>query len=171
MYWLQYDQAKDDDDGNETETETKKTNFPNDEQKWAEAEKLLLEQQLKQHRHHQRHEPGLNREFIQQLLKLTSIMIPKPFCYETGLLCVHTLCLISRTFLSIYVASLEGTIVKHIVRKDVQRFIFTLAKWFGIAIPATFINSAIRFLDSKLSLAFRYESSETINSYIAITFI
>lgn len=126
---------------------------PNDEQKWAEAEKLLLEQQLK--RQHRRREPGLNREFIQQLLKLAAIMIPKPICYETGLLCVHTLCLISRTFLSIYVASLEGTIVKHIVRKDVQRFIITLAKWFGIAVPATFVNSAIRFLDSKLSLAFR----------------
>lgn len=133
-----------------------------DEQKWAEAEKLLLEQQLK--RMHRNHEPGLNREFIQQLLKLTATMIPKPFCYETGLLCVHTLCLISRTFLSIYVASLEGTIVKHIVRKDVQRFILTLAKWFGIAIPATFINSAIRFLESKLSLAFRYNQSiQSIN--------
>ncbi|XP_067644673.1 ATP-binding cassette sub-family D member 1 [Eurosta solidaginis] len=120
--------------------------------KLAEAEKLLVAKQLK---NINKLEPGLNKEFIQQLCKLVSIMIPKFVCYETGLLSIHTLCLISRTFLSIYVAALEGEIVKFIVRKDVRQFAIVLLKWFGIAIPATFINSMIRFLESKLSLAFR----------------
>lgn len=124
-----------------------------DEMKLAEAEKLLVEQQMKNQKIMQ--EPGLNKEFIKQLTSLIKIMIPNLFCYETGLLSVHTLCLISRTFLSIYVAALEGAIVKYIVRKDVRQFAIVLLKWFGIAIPATFVNSMIRFLESKLSLAFR----------------
>lgn len=82
-------------------------------------------------------------------------MIPQTLCYETGLLSIHTFCLISRTFLSIYVAALEGALVKFIVRKDIKQFAFVLLKWFGIAIPATFVNSMIRFLESKLALAFR----------------
>lgn len=126
-----------------------------DDSKLAEAEKLLVEQKMKNQKNKNIYEPDLNKEFVKQLTKLLKIMIPKPLCYETSLLCVHTICLISRTFLSIYVAALEGAIVKYIVRKDVRQFAIVLLKWFGIAIPATFVNSMIRFLESKLSLAFR----------------
>ena len=100
-------------------------------------------------------QPGLNIEFLLQLRKLVEIMIPSLVCHETGLLSVHTICLISRTFLSIYVAAMEGAIVKYIVRKDIKNFAWMLMKWFGIAIPATFINSMIRYLENKLALAFR----------------
>lgn len=124
-----------------------------EDSKLAEAEKLVIAKELKKQASHL--EPGLNKEFVLQLRKLIKIVIPKCLCYESGLLIVHTLCLISRTFLSIYVAALEGAIVKFIVRKDVKQFAIVLLKWFGIAIPATFINSMIRFLESKLSLAFR----------------
>lgn len=111
-------------------------------------EKLkIIESKIKQ--------PGLNLEFVLQLKRLVEIMIPKLVCRETGLLSVHTLCLISRTFLSIYVASMEGAIVKYIVRKDVKNFAWMLMKWFAIAIPATFVNSMIRYLENKLALAFR----------------
>lgn len=111
-------------------------------------EKLkLIQRKIKQ--------PGLNLEFVLQLKRLVMIMIPKLVCRETGLLSVHTLCLISRTFLSIYVAAMEGAIVKYIVRKDIKNFAWMLLKWFGIAIPATFINSMIRYLENKLALAFR----------------
>lgn len=116
-------------------------------EKIKESKLKIIEKKLNQ--------PGLNLEFIMQLKKLVEIMIPSLVCHETGLLSVHTLCLISRTFLSIYVAAMEGAIVKYIVRKDVKNFAWMLMKWFGIAIPATFINSMIRYLENKLALAFR----------------
>lgn len=98
---------------------------------------------------------GLNIEFLLQLRRLIRIMIPKLICRETCLLGIHTLCLVSRTFLSIFVAAMEGAIVKYIVRKDVRNFAVMLMKWFAIAIPATFVNSMIRYLENKLALAFR----------------
>lgn len=98
---------------------------------------------------------GLNIEFLLQLKRLLHIMIPKLVCRETCLLGVHTVCLVSRTFLSILVAAMEGAIVKYIVRKDVRNFAIMLMKWFAIAIPATFVNSMIRYLENKLALAFR----------------
>ncbi len=82
-------------------------------------------------------------------------MFPHWACRESGLLALHTLVLIFRTFLSIYVAGLEGTMVKHIVRRDVSTFARSMGKWFAVAVPATFTNSAIRYLEGQLALAFR----------------
>lgn len=99
--------------------------------------------------------PALNVEFIFQFLRLIRIMVPNLFCRETALLTGHTISLIIRTFLSIYVANMEGAIVKFIVRKDAKNFVRMLVRWFSVALPATFINSMIRYLESKLALAFR----------------
>lgn len=88
--------------------------------------------------------PNLNLAFILQFIKLVRIMIPSFFCTEIALLSGHTTFLFLRTFLSIYVANLEGSIVKYIVKKEPQNFIRQLGKWFAVAIPATFINSMIR---------------------------
>ncbi|EFA05198.1 ATP-binding cassette sub-family D member 1 [Tribolium castaneum] len=99
--------------------------------------------------------PALNLQFILQFIKLARIMIPSVFCAEIGLLGGHTTFLFLRTFLSIYVANLEGAIVKYIVRKEPKNFIKQLVKWFAVAIPATFINSMIKYLESKIALSFR----------------
>ena len=99
--------------------------------------------------------PGVNKEFAVDLWMLLKLMVPGILSPEVGLLTVHTSALIARTFMSIYVASMEGTMVKHIVRKDVRNFSIFLLKWLAVAVPATFINSLIRCLEKKISLAFR----------------
>ncbi|XP_074726113.1 ATP-binding cassette sub-family D member 2 [Strix uralensis] len=104
---------------------------------------------------HGRASPAVNAEFFKQLLELRKLFFPKLVSAELGLLCLHSVALVSRTFLSIYVAALDGKIVKSIVEKKPRSFVFKLIKWLMIAIPATFVNSTIRYLECKLALAFR----------------
>lgn len=99
--------------------------------------------------------PNVDKRFYKQLKYLMKIIIPGVWSKELGILFLHTCTLVVRTFLSIHVAKLDGRIVKVIVRRDVRAFLLLLAQWIGTAIPATFVNSLIRFLESQLALVFR----------------
>lgn len=97
----------------------------------------------------------VGKDFYIRLRKLFRIILPGIWTKEFGILFLHTVSLVTRTFLSIYVAHLEGGMVKTIVDTNLRGFIYQIMKWLALAVPATFINSTIRFLESSLSLAFR----------------
>ena len=97
----------------------------------------------------------LNKEYYQKLIKILRIILPRIWSKEFAFLTAHTIALICRAFLSIYVATLDGKLAKCIVEKNLFRFLYLLTQWIGVAVPATFINSLLKYLEGKLSLAFR----------------
>lgn len=87
---------------------------------------------------------GLNREFVRNLLKLLRIIIPGWKSKEFRLLVSHSIFLVLRTLLSVYVAELDGRLVSSLVRGKGREFLLGLAWWMTVAIPATFTNSMVR---------------------------
>lgn len=98
---------------------------------------------------------SVNKRFINQLLVILRILIPRLQSDSCLLLITHLTTLISRTFLSIYIARLDGSIVKSLVQRKPYDFIRTITIFLIVSIPASFINSLIKYAESKLALAFR----------------
>jgi ATP-binding cassette subfamily D (ALD) long-chain fatty acid import protein len=74
---------------------------------------------------------------------------------EVFLFTLHTSFLLLRTYLSLLVAKLDGMIVRDIVSANGRGFLRGLTYWFLLAIPSTYTNSMIRYLQSKLAISFR----------------
>ncbi|KAJ3298087.1 hypothetical protein HK104_011200 [Borealophlyctis nickersoniae] len=98
---------------------------------------------------------AVDRRFFKQLQYIGRICVPKWRSKTMGILALHTTFLILRTYLSVIVARLDGRLVRDLVAADVKEFGRDLAYWFAIAVPATYTNSMIRYLQSKLSISLR----------------
>jgi len=99
--------------------------------------------------------PGLNIAFVHQFGALVNIMIPRLRCKETGLLTTHAFFLLLRTYLSLVVARLDGDIVRDLVGGRGKAFLWGIVKWLSVGAISSYTNSMIKFLQSKISIAFR----------------
>ncbi|WWC99176.1 hypothetical protein V866_006071 [Kwoniella sp. B9012] len=98
---------------------------------------------------------GVNKQFWKMLIAVLRVAFPSKTGKEAFLLVLHTFFLLSRTVLSVMVARLDGRIVRDLVSANGAGFMRGLGWWFALAIPSTYTNSMIRYLERKLALAFR----------------
>uniref|UniRef100_A0A0R3RTR8 ABC transporter domain-containing protein n=1 Tax=Elaeophora elaphi TaxID=1147741 RepID=A0A0R3RTR8_9BILA len=111
---------------------------------------------------------AINTTLLYKLHFLFKIIIPGFKCKETLLIALYSVVLLSRTLLSIYVASLEGNLIRTIVEKQSSAFIRNLIKWFLVALPATFVNSMIKFMEEYVAIAFRARLTQyAYNKYLS----
>lgn len=93
----------------------------------------------------------LNREFFRSLGRLLKIVIPGWKSTEMRLLISHSVFLVVRTLISLYVAELDGRLVSSLVRGKGRDFLVGIVWWMIVAVPATFTNSMV-CLDSLVLL-------------------
>ena len=93
--------------------------------------------------------------FFERLRRIMRIVIPSAKSKTAGLLILHTFFLVLRTMLSLYVADLDGRIVAALVRRKKEDFLRGIAWWMAVAVPATYTNSMIEYLQSKIALSYR----------------
>ncbi|GEQ70591.1 hypothetical protein JCM33374_g4269 [Metschnikowia sp. JCM 33374] len=108
-----------------------------------------LEQRLKQQKN------ILNSKFLNQIVIIWRILIPRIYSKNSSLLFSQCFFLILRTWLSLIIAKLDGQIVKNLISANGKKFSRDLIYWILIAFPASYTNAAIKYLTNRLSLGFR----------------
>ncbi|KAG8904525.1 hypothetical protein FRB99_001608 [Tulasnella sp. 403] len=100
--------------------------------------------------------------FYERLSHLLRIVIPSLRSKEALLLVMHSSFLVFRTVLSLYVADLDGKIVSSLVRAQTMPFLWNILRWLLVAIPATYTNSMLGFIQNKLAIAYRTRLTEQV---------
>ncbi|KAG8888118.1 hypothetical protein FRB98_008384 [Tulasnella sp. 332] len=105
--------------------------------------------------------------FYERLSGLLRIVIPGLKSKEAMLLVMHSSFLVFRTVLSLYVADLDGKIVSSLVRAETIPFLTNILRWLLVAIPATYTNSMLGYIQNKLAIAYRTRlTNEAMKQYL-----
>lgn len=93
--------------------------------------------------------------FLKRILHLLKVLFPSWNVRETYDIVLLTIFLVLRTFLSIYVSSIQGGVVKSIIKMDWSMFLKKVGSMALCAVPASFINSYLDYLNKTLAINFR----------------
>ncbi|TFK76772.1 hypothetical protein BDN72DRAFT_754436 [Pluteus cervinus] len=105
--------------------------------------------------------------FYKRLSTILRIVIPGIRSKEALLLLMHSSLLVFRTAISLYVAALDGKIVASLVRAQPSQFFFNILRWLLVAIPATWTNSWLSYIQNKLAIAYRTRlTQEVMKQYL-----
>ncbi|KAI9220540.1 adrenoleukodystrophy protein [Blastocladiella britannica] len=116
-----------------------------------------------------RRKHDVDKVFFERLRRLLRICIPSLRSKEFILLILHSTFLVMRTILSVYVAALDGRIVSALVQGKGRAFIKGLLLWMAVALPATYTNSMLSYLQAKLALAFRTRLNDHVTQQYLTT--
>jgi ABC-type uncharacterized transport system fused permease/ATPase subunit len=88
------------------------------------------------------------------LVKIIPIILPV-WSAETAIIAGHGAALVLRSYLTIRMARLDGSVVRAVLERNPSTFMKQLGIWLLAAVPSTFLGSAIKAMESSLQHMFR----------------
>ena len=107
---------------------------------------------------------NVDKLFWERCYKLTKTVIPSWTSPEVRYIIILTVLLVIRTMMSIWLADVNGQVVKAIVKKSLPEFIRRILTLFLFAVPSSTVNSGLDFYQKKLALAFRKRLTENFHT-------
>jgi len=134
---------------------------------------LLIQKFLKKKQHReelitttkkvQRSKHQVDALFFHRLVHIIKILVPSIRTVEFVHICVLTFFLFARTVLSIQIADITGLNAQYLVQKRWKDTIRGVLYFAAIGIPASCVNSGLRYETGILALRFRKRLSEHVN--------
>jgi len=106
---------------------------------------------------------SVNKQFLKRLLAILSICVPSPFSKEAGLILIQGILLVSRTLLTDLISRIEGWSGGSLVSQKFDEFWQSLFMFGLVGIPAALINSALKYMQKQLELAFQSRLTEHLH--------
>jgi len=102
----------------------------------------------------------VDNQFFDTIKELIGIVVPNRNCKETKYLIILTLLLILRTYMSIWLAEINGKLVKSIIGKDFKKFLLKIFNLMLFSIPSSAVNSGLDYFNKLLAISFRERITE-----------
>ncbi|KAI8619138.1 ABC transporter transmembrane region 2-domain-containing protein [Chytriomyces sp. MP71] len=106
---------------------------------------------------------GLSLNKFNAISYILKVAVPQWRSKTVAIVAIHSFFLVLRTYLSVIVARIDGMIVRDLISSNGPAFVRSLSYWFMIAIPATYTNSMIKYLQSKLAMSLRTKMTHHIH--------
>eukprot|EP00743_Colponemidia_sp_Colp-15_P001440 GILK01001579.1.p1 GENE.GILK01001579.1~~GILK01001579.1.p1 ORF type:complete len:694 (+),score=88.80 GILK01001579.1:74-2083(+) len=97
----------------------------------------------------------VDAEFVSRVMELLKIAVPGWKSKEFWLMALLSVFLVIRTFLSIYIANVNGGIVQAIVERKLSVFLRKIGVLALYSVPSSYVNSYLEYLGRKLAIMFR----------------
>jgi len=107
---------------------------------------------------------AVNSVFFKRLGNILRICIPQLYSKETLYISILTVLLVSRTILSVMIAENTGAVAEAMVSRDWTAFADGVLSFFLVTIPASAVNSGLKYTTSVLSLLFRRRLTIHVNN-------
>lgn len=101
-------------------------------------------------------------DFQKDMRYLLNICFPTWNCGEALRVYIFCAILLSRSMLSLITAEVDGYLVKQLINREKRSIVVGIMMWLGIALPSSFVNALIRYLQSTIALKLRKRISEHI---------
>lgn len=110
---------------------------------------------------------AIDTVFIHKLIRLLRISFPKLLGLNSLLVVAQALMLVTRTYLSLYIAKMDGRITAALVQGHGKQFLREIAVWMAIGLPASAVNAAIQYIQRSLALRIRAEiTNYAVDKYL-----
>lgn len=106
---------------------------------------------------------AVNRQFFARLWTLIRVVVPSPICRETGEMALLTVLLWVRTVLTLKIADLTGRNAEALVSRNSQKFVRGVITLAILAVPASIVNSGIKYISTLLQLNMRQRLSRHLH--------
>jgi ATP-binding cassette subfamily D (ALD) protein 3 len=106
---------------------------------------------------------AVNRHFFERLWTLAKVVVPSPFCREVREMVILTVLLWIRTVLTLRIADLTGRNAEALVSRNSQKFVRGVITLAVLAVPASIVNSGIKYISTVLQLNMRQRLSRHLH--------
>jgi hypothetical protein len=110
-----------------------------------------------------KHRVAVDAVFFARLWKILKICIPSIYTREMAYLVILTILLFARTFFSIYIAELIGMNAQSLVSRRWGRMWQGVKLFAMVTIPASAVNSGLKYFTEMTALRFRKKLSEYVH--------